>query len=224
MSDSETKQCPLCAETIRREAKKCPHCQSRQTRWPFSKQDLLLIFNVLIYCIFAVWLLQWALPHSLNENYTQFAKHKDDLVVSRVTTELARVDPEKWFGRTRAKNPASFTNGLVEVRFLDAHDNVVEHLDNFGSLNRHGISILPPDVWVSGYITNQSTRDWEADLLEIRVLDTRGQICEVERSSLSPSLVILSHHEIAFRTQVSGAAFTNKNNSLVVRVDLANEH
>jgi hypothetical protein len=220
MSDSETKKCPLCMESIRAEARKCPHCQTRLTRAGIWKNEILLTLNFLGYLAVLIAALNWMFPDDHANGLAKFSEHRDELRVIRPNLELGRQDPMLWLERHKTNlPPASITNGgtnIIEVRLLDAHDQVIEQIDP-NAERRYGISTVSPNTWLTGFITNTGRYDWYVTSFEIQALDAAGHPLELERSPVDDGILVLAHRETAVRVPLNNHAFTNNNISLHIR-------
>jgi len=86
--NAETKICPFCAETIKVAARKCPCCNSRLGRWELFGYDLwtgvgyLIIFGGFIFALVKL------APEDSPEGGRNFARHRDELTISKVEVEV----------------------------------------------------------------------------------------------------------------------------------------
>lgn len=85
---AETKICPLCAETIKAAAKKCPFCNSALPSSGFRRQEIVTGISYLILIggfIFAVAVLA---PKDSMEDGRDFARHRQELEVVKLNVDL----------------------------------------------------------------------------------------------------------------------------------------
>ncbi len=123
---SQTKTCPLCAETIKAAAKVCPFCQARQGRFALWRGQLAPLLSVV--CLLALLGLVcfWALPE-VPASGRNFARHRDELRVLRTSLERDKKKPEFWLtGYVTNSGNYPWRVHELELRFLDAQGNLLD--------------------------------------------------------------------------------------------------
>jgi hypothetical protein len=80
-----------------------------------------------------------------------------------------------------------------------------------------------PDFWLAGVVTNQGVYPWRVHEFEVRFLDERGNLLDVRHPDLKDSFVIQSHQAHGFRVELDELAFTNRNITHQVRVQMATD-
>lgn len=123
---SQTKACPLCAETIKAAAKVCPFCQGRQGRFAFWQEQLAPVISLMLLLVLLGLLCYWALP-DVPESGRKFARHREDLRVLRTSLEREKKKPEFWLAGC-VTNAGHFPWRVheLELRFLDAQGNILD--------------------------------------------------------------------------------------------------
>jgi hypothetical protein len=117
---SDTKACPMCAETIKAAARKCPFCQTRQGRWILWHQDLVPALGALFLMGISILFVLWLLTEEARPGGRSFARHRADLSVARVALEQSKEGPEFWISGFASNSGASpWRVHELEVRFLD---------------------------------------------------------------------------------------------------------
>ena len=79
------------------------------------------------------------------------------------------------------------------------------------------------DFWLAGVVTNQGAYPWRIQELEVRVLDEHGNLLDVRHPDLKDSFVIQSRQGHGFRVELGELAFTNRNITHQVRVQMATD-
>ena len=123
---SQTKVCPLCAETIKAQAKLCPYCQTHQGRFTLWREQLGQILAALLLLALLGLACFWAFP-DVPASGRNFARHRDELRVLRPALERAKKRREFWLAGyvTNAGNFPWRVHKL-ELRFLDAKGNLLD--------------------------------------------------------------------------------------------------
>jgi hypothetical protein len=80
-----------------------------------------------------------------------------------------------------------------------------------------------PGFWMTGVVTNEGEYSWRVNEFEVRFLDQQGNLLDVRHPDVTDSFVVQSRQEHGFRVALGGLAFTNKNVTHQVRVQLATD-
>ena len=168
---TQTKTCPLCAETIKAAAKVCPFCQHPQGRFALWRPQMLPFVSLACLAVLAAFGCYWLLP-DVPATGGNFVRHRDELSV--VNTSLER-DRKK------------------------------------------------PEFWLTGLVTNRGHCPWRVRELELRFLDSRGNLLDVRRSELANTVTVPPGGEGAFRAKVGELVFTNTGVIHQVRVQTATD-
>ncbi|PYN89346.1 MAG: hypothetical protein DMD87_06170 [Candidatus Rokuibacteriota bacterium] len=131
MSESATdsKPCMACGESIRRVAKKCPHCHQIQSKL-LSVQYAGAFVAVLLLMVFG--LVGWAYYGLLTGGY-DFADYQQQLVVLDETVHVENRSGNLYvscMGRIKNGSPKKWRDFYFETAFLDAHGVVVDTLSD----------------------------------------------------------------------------------------------
>jgi hypothetical protein len=123
---TQTKACPLCAETIKAAAKVCPFCRAQQSRFALWREQLVLVLSVLLLLVLLGLVCFWALP-DVPASGRNFARHRDDLHVLRTSLEREKNKPEFWLtGFVTNSGHIPWRVHELELRFLDARGNMLD--------------------------------------------------------------------------------------------------
>lgn len=76
-----------------------------------------------------------------------------------------------------------------------------------------------PEFWVSGLITNQGKLPWRVHGLEVRLLDSQSNLCDVIHVRVQEPFVAQPGQEHAFRVTLDQLAWTNSAINPQVRVE-----
>ncbi len=76
---------------------------------------------------------------------------------------------------------------------------------------------------MTGIVTNQGAYPWRIQEFEVRFLDEWGNLLDVRDPDVKDTFVVQSHQENGFRVELGGLAFTNKNVTHQVRVQIATD-
>jgi hypothetical protein len=124
---SQTKVCPLCAETIKAVAKLCPFCQTRQGRWVLWAQELFIVACVLVVMGFLIAFATWVFPEDARLEGLSFSNHRSELNVVRVALDRAKKRPEFWLsGFVTNTGTYPWRVHLMEVRFVDEQGHLFD--------------------------------------------------------------------------------------------------
>ena len=94
--ESQTKICPLCAETIKAAAKVCPYCQASQKRFALWRKDSLPLLSAVLFTAFLGAVCIWVFPDDVASTGPSFPRHREDLQVLRTSLERSKKKPEYW--------------------------------------------------------------------------------------------------------------------------------
>lgn len=122
---SGTKVCPMCAETIKAAAKKCPFCQTRLGRWVRWHPDLLPSLTAWCVMVMAGVFVVWVFPEEATPEGRSFAGHRSELGIRRAALERDKTRPEFWISGS-VTNQGSYPWRVceLEVRLSDAQGNL----------------------------------------------------------------------------------------------------
>ncbi len=125
---SDTKVCPLCAETIKAAAKVCPHCQSRQGRFAILKGEIAGTLVLLALLAIVAFLLDRIFSDESDWNlYTGFALHRQDLQVVRTALGPGPRQSEYWLmGYVTNRGERPWRVHELEVRLQDPQGHLVD--------------------------------------------------------------------------------------------------
>lgn len=128
MSDSsDTKICPLCAETIKTAAKVCPFCRSKQGRYALWRQELTIAVTGLALVITAIVMIAWFAPEEKGVGGRSFAGNRNDLVVLNTTLHVPDAKPAFWLtGVITNRGQYPWRVHELEVRFVDQRGNLLD--------------------------------------------------------------------------------------------------
>jgi hypothetical protein len=123
---ADTKVCPLCAETIKAAAKKCPFCQTLQTRRAVWAAALLPI-SVSVGVLLVFGLVGALLSREDAADGRHFVRERGELQVSRAALMPGRKADIFWLtGCVTNQGDYPWRIKELEVRFLDAGTNLVD--------------------------------------------------------------------------------------------------
>ena len=123
---TETKTCPLCAETIKAPARVCPFCRAHQSRFALWREQLGPVLSVLLLLVLLGLVCFWVLP-DVPASGRNFARHRDDLRVLRSSLEREQKKPEFWLtGYITNSGHFPWRVHELELRFLDAQGNMLD--------------------------------------------------------------------------------------------------
>ena len=126
IDSTQTKACPVCAETIKAAAKLCPFCQTPQTRFAAWRRDLGLLLSVLLLIALAIAVCAW-LFRDFGSNGRSFANHRSDLAVVRTSLEPAdKNQGPSLVGYVTNRGNYPWRVHELEVRVLDAKGRLVD--------------------------------------------------------------------------------------------------
>ncbi len=123
---SQTKTCPLCAESIKAAAKACPFCQHRQGRFAFWRTQMPVLVSVI--CLAGMAALGcYLLLSEIPATGRSFVGHRNELRVLRTSLERDKKKPEFWFtGFVTNTGRYPWRVQELELRFVDAQGRLVD--------------------------------------------------------------------------------------------------
>jgi predicted nucleic acid-binding Zn ribbon protein len=169
---TQTKACPLCAETIKAAARVCSFCRAHQSRFALWREQLGQLALALPLMAILILVCFWVFPDDGPSSGRNFARHREDLRVLRTSLEHSKPKPE---------------------------------------------------FWLTGYVTNRGDYPWRVRELELRLLDSQGNLLDVRHSVVSDPFVVLPGCEDAFRVNLGEVVFTNSDVVQQVRVQTATD-
>jgi hypothetical protein len=124
---SQSKTCPLCAETIKAAAKVCPFCRAHQSRFALWREQLVqLVFALLLMALLGL-VCYWVFPADVPSSGRSFARHREDLRVLRTSLERVKKKSEFWLtGYVTNSGSYPWRVRELELRLLDAHGNLLD--------------------------------------------------------------------------------------------------
>ena len=124
--ESQTKTCPLCAETIKAAAKVCPFCQARQGRAARWRGQLGPVLSGVCMLALLGLVCYWALP-DVPASGRKFARHREELRVLRTSLEREKKKPDFWLtGCVTNAGHFPWRVHELELRFLDPQGNMLD--------------------------------------------------------------------------------------------------
>jgi hypothetical protein len=142
MNDPETRICPFCAETVKRQAKLCPRCQQWLT-WKSLRHPLIMVLLHVV-PLMALWVaLSFALSahlDSLQNPGPYYSEFPDSLRVleSRMnwvqTPEGARIYVTGVLTNT---SPVGWGQGEFDCRFYDARGAMIDAFTGRGHISAY---------------------------------------------------------------------------------------
>ena len=125
--EKQTKVCLFCAETIRAAAKICPFCRSKQGRYVFLRQELLIGGPSAVLILMAFGAIAWIAPDEKAVGGRNFAGHRSDLVVLNTSLDQNGKKPGFWMtGIVTNQGAYPWRIQEFEVRFLDERGNLLD--------------------------------------------------------------------------------------------------
>lgn len=76
---------------------------------------------------------------------------------------------------------------------------------------------------LTGLLTNRGDHPWRVHELEVRFLDAQGGMLDVVRGGVADVFVVQPGHDHAFRAELRGVTFTNREITHLVRVQVATD-
>jgi hypothetical protein len=123
---ADTKVCPLCAETIKAAAKKCPFCQTLQTRRAVWAAALVPI-SVSVGFLLVFGLVGAMLDREDAADGRRFVRERGELQVMRPALMPGRSPAIFWLtGSVTNRGDYPWRVKELEIRFLDAGTNLVD--------------------------------------------------------------------------------------------------
>lgn len=123
---TQTKTCPLCAETIKAAARVCPFCRAHQSRFALWREQLGQLLAGLLLLAFVGLVCFWVFPDVPASGRT-FARHRDELRVLRMSLERDKKKPKFWLaGYVTNTGNYPWRVHELELRFLDAQGNLLD--------------------------------------------------------------------------------------------------
>lgn len=170
----DTKECPLCAETIRSAAKVCPHCRHWQTKWSFQNPQVGVAIWMVI--MFAVMICSLLFVEKLFGHRTPFADYRSDLSVvgSEVSHRVAGSNVYVTVvGTLTNRSSIAWKNVGVEAQFLDKSGKLIDAITVDADYYR-GVAVLPHGTAAfkiegkaarpeSDYLTYKASVKWAKD-------------------------------------------------------------
>lgn len=127
MSETETKICPLCAETIKAAARVCPFCRWKQRRFELWRQELALALVLVLLTGMAILVMVWIETDDTEVGGRRFSRHRGDLAVMSPSLQAANGKPEFWMtGVITNRSERPWRVHQLEVRFLDAQGGLLD--------------------------------------------------------------------------------------------------
>ena len=133
MISNDTKICPICAESIKAMAKKCPHCHHWQTKWhttifhPIFGLVVIGIPVVVFYTIISLVMMQsWERTFGKGRN---LAEYRDQIVVLESQMNYSVVDKKpvvSTVGKIKNNSNISWKDVQLEVQYYEKDGKLVD--------------------------------------------------------------------------------------------------
>jgi hypothetical protein len=128
MSDlSESKTCPLCAETIKAAARVCPFCRAHQSRFTLWREQLFQAICALVMMALLGLVCYLVFHDDFASKGQSFTRHRSDLRVMRTSLERVKKKAEFWLtGYVTNSGNYPWRVRELELRLVDAQGNLLD--------------------------------------------------------------------------------------------------
>jgi RNA polymerase subunit RPABC4/transcription elongation factor Spt4 len=128
MSDvSQSKTCPLCAETIKAAAKVCPFCRAQQSRFAIWREQLVLVISAFVMMAVLGLVCYWVFEEKFASKGRSFVRHRSELRVLRTSLEREKKKPKFWLtGYVTNSGNYPWRVRELELRLVDAQGGLLD--------------------------------------------------------------------------------------------------
>ena len=136
----EMKQCHACGEEIKPIAKRCPHCQTWQSKWRIEPSDPKWVISWIV-LLFGVWggIIFFSFPKEKDKNVPDYAS---SLVVTESKLHYMSCENGSFIavlGKIENESEIPWKNLYFEVQFFDSGNNLIDTISD----NIYGLIVLP---------------------------------------------------------------------------------
>lgn len=139
----ETKVCPLCAESIKADAKVCPHCRHWQKKWSLQNPSVGTTLVVVLLIVLFVALAAFCEKVFGRKEPFEAHRHEFSIVSSQFSHRVAASN--LWLtvvGTVTNRGDRAWKSVGVEVRFYDQAGKMIDVIAVDGESYR-GVALLP---------------------------------------------------------------------------------
>lgn len=140
---SEMKQCHACGEEIKPIAKRCPHCQTWQSKWRIEPSDpkWSILWLVIVIAICGIYYFRLVLFEEKFED-RKFQDYASSIVVAESKLHYDSSESGSFIavlGKIKNESDISWENIYFEVQFYDSENNLIDTISD----NDFSLVVLP---------------------------------------------------------------------------------